>query len=249
MVCAIGDVAGPAAILFAVVDDHVHVVLVGELAQLIRVKTGLSRAFNARSVVRFDPPFVREVTTRAHLLSLVRYCLTQAEHHGIAGHPAVATGSCFADLVGARRVPGLSLPLSAVLPRLQRRELYEAVGFAGEIAPASPDALARLGAEGLCELVAATMCLPPGLRGNTGRVADARRLVARLAAAAGMRPTEAARALEITPTAAARLGERPVEAGLEQAAHQRLALELAVRARGSGVAGPRPPATLAPAAP
>jgi hypothetical protein len=80
-------------------------------------------------------------------------------------------------------------------------------------------------------------------------VADARRLVARLAAAAGMRPTEAARALEITPTAAARLGERPVEAGLEQAAHQRLALELAVRARGSGVAGPRPPATLAPAAP
>lgn len=204
MVRAIGEVAGPAAILFAVVHDHVHVVLVGEVAQMIRVKTCLSRAFNARSAVRFDPPFVREVTTRAHLLTLVRYCLTQVEHHGIAGHPAVATGSCFADLVGA---------------------------------------------EALSELVAATMCLPPGLRGNTGRVADARRLVARLAAAAGMRPGEVARALEITPAAAVRLGERPVEAGLEQSAHQRPALELAVRARGSGAAAPRPPAVMAPAAP
>jgi hypothetical protein len=76
-----------------------------------------------------EPARVREVDTRAHLEWLVRYVLTQGPHHGVAGHPALASGSCFQDLVAARRVDGLRLRIAEALPRLRRRTLYEAVGL------------------------------------------------------------------------------------------------------------------------
>lgn len=207
---ALGEVAGGAVLLFSLVDDHVHVVLMAEPERIRRLQAGITRVFNFRASARFTPPFVREVESRNHLLTLVRYCLTQFEHHGLAESARTATGSCFPDLVGARRVPGLELGLRRALPRFQLREAYAAVGLAAELVPAPDAALRGLGARGLAEVVAATFGLGPGLEGNQPGPRLARRVVVQLASGAGIARAEVAAALGITPTAAARIAARPV---------------------------------------
>jgi hypothetical protein len=46
----------------------------------------------------------------------VTYLLKQPVKHGLDVHPALWTGSCFLDLIGARLIPGFSTaPLRAAL--------------------------------------------------------------------------------------------------------------------------------------
>jgi hypothetical protein len=89
---------------------------------------------------------VSPVATRAHAEWLVRYTLGQGEHHGIDVDPATSPGSWFADLVGARRLGGLSLRLGDLLPRFRAREAYLMVGLPmSELSPADDAIVARLG--------------------------------------------------------------------------------------------------------
>lgn len=229
---ALASVGGRDIVLFALVDDHVHLVVITSPARLRRLQGALSKVLNNRSAAPFSPPFVKEVGTRSHMNALVGYCLNQFAHHGLADDPAIATGSCFPDLVGARRLPGLSLPISAALPRFRLRDAYEAVGLGDELVIADDAELRRLGAARLAELVAETLGVGPGFVGNKAGVAEARRVASRLALDAGFRPRDIAEPLGITAIAAARLATRPVEDADLRAVRKRVTLIAAAAARG-----------------
>ncbi len=166
------------------------------------------------------------------MASLVRYCLTQSAHHGLPDDPAIATGSCFPDLIGARRLPGLTLRVTTALPRFRLRDAYEAVGLASPLSPAGDAELRALGGTRLAELVSATLCTGPGFAGNHADVVRGRRVAAHLAQAVGLRPRDLALPLGITETAAARLSSRSVEKADLGAVRVRVALEGAVATRG-----------------
>jgi REP element-mobilizing transposase RayT len=223
---AMADVAGREVVLFALVDDHIHVVAIGEPRRLSRVQAALARALGGRAAAPLAPAFVRPVGTRSHLEWLVNYCLTQFEHHGITENAATATGSCFADLAGARLVTGLELPLKTVLPRFRVREAYVAIGLGSELAPMELPELRRLGAARLAELVADTYCVGPGLEGNAAGVVRARRALAQLGRDAGFRPGEIADAAGITAAAAGRLLARPVPEAELHAVRLRAAISI-----------------------
>ncbi|GDX82590.1 hypothetical protein LBMAG42_44010 [Deltaproteobacteria bacterium] len=228
---ALASVGGRDIVLFAIVDDHVHLVVIASPARLRRLQGALSKVLNNRSAAPFSPPFVKEVVTRSHMNALVGYCLNQFAHHGLADDPATATGSCFADLIGARRLPGLSLPISTALPRFRLRDAYEAVRLGDELGLADDAELRRLGAARLAELVAETLGVGPGFAGNKAGVAEARRVAARLALDAGFRPRDIAEPLGITAIASARLAARPVEEADLRAVRKRVTLIAAAAGR------------------
>lgn len=93
---------GASLVLFAIVDDHVHVWLYGAPAELGRLVRAVTLLLRARAAVPIEPAHVEYVRRRSHAEALVGYLLTQTLHHGISGHPAVASGMCAADLLGAR---------------------------------------------------------------------------------------------------------------------------------------------------
>lgn len=227
----LASVVGRDIVLFAIVDDHVHIVLILNPARLRRVQAALSKVLNNRSAAPFSSPYMRPVETRTHMNSLVAYCLNQFPHHGLADDPATATGSCFPDLIGARRLPGMNLQIATALPRFRQRDAYEAVGLAAEVVPAEDAELRHLGAARLAELVAETLGVGPGFVGNGASIATARRVAARLALDVGFRPRDIAEPLAITAIAAARLAIRPVEEADLRAVRKRVALLNAVAAR------------------
>lgn len=228
---AIARVGGRDIVLFAIVDDHVHIVAIVEPERLGRLRASVSRVLGARSAAPIASSRVTPVETRQHAENLVKYSLNQFEHHGLSDDPAVATGSCFPDIVGARRVPGLSLQLSAALPRFRKREAYAVVGIADELQPATDADVRGLGPVRLADLVAQTFAIAPGYVGNTPTVAMARRVAARLAADVGIRPCDIALPLGITPIAAARLVKRVVDEESIRAVRLRIALEFAASVR------------------
>ena len=221
------------ALLFCLVDDHVHLVARGERAEGGR----LARAalLSLRTLApRLEPAHIRPVDGRSHLLHLVRYCLLQPQHHGLAGHPALYTGSCFLDLVGARRLPGLRLPLSEALPRLRGRELLAIVGLTEErLLPIDDELLRGLGLTRLVEAAAATLAVGPVLAGKQPAVVAARAAVIALSTA---RTTELAWALGISTESVRQHRARPVEPKLLRAVRMRLAVEQRV-AEAAGLVG------------
>lgn len=229
---AIATSGGESIILFALVDDHVHIVVYVDPVKLPMLVRSLSTVLTNRAAVPLAPTFVREVESRQHLRNLVDYCLTQISHHGLPWSAATDTGSCFPDLVGARRIPGMQLPIARALPRLRLREAYNVVGLPPEaLEPASDDTLRALGAVRLAELTAETFALGPGLDGNEAAIANARKVFATLAVEAGFRLRDIAHALDVSPSAAARLVRRAVDAKDTRAVRLRVALEMAVRSR------------------
>lgn len=215
-------VAGAELVLFSLVDDHVHVVALGERSRMGRLGRALVLGLRPLAAAPVTPARVRPVETRAHLESLVRYVLGQVAHHGLAAHPALWTGSCFQDIVGARWLPGLGLRLGEALPRLTRATVLDAVGLRGAaVEPASDDALRAGGVGRLVAAVAAAHAVPEGLAGNLPPVVTARRAAAKLAQAAGVAGADLAWALGITPRAARRLLAVAVPAALLRAARVR----------------------------
>lgn len=227
----LGRVAGAHIVLFALVDDHNHIVLRLDPSQLRYVQCAITNVLNRRSTARFLPPKVVPVETRQHTNRLVGYCLEQYEHHGLADDAAIATGSCFPDLAGARRVPGLNLRILGALPRFQLREAYAVVDIANELVPAADPVVRGLGPSRLAEAVANTFGIGPGFSGNATVVARARRVAVRLAVDVGMRASDLAEVLQVTATAAARLATRPVDPADLRAVRLRVALDLAAASR------------------
>jgi hypothetical protein len=138
-------VVGPAALLFRVVDDHLHVVVGWERARVGWLSRALVLGLRPLAAAPVEGARVRPVESRAHLESLVGYVLSQTSHHGLAEHPALWTGSCFRDLVGARWLPPLAgrERLSAHLPRLPPSALQRAVGLSGRAVEPADDAALR----------------------------------------------------------------------------------------------------------
>jgi hypothetical protein len=229
-VLALARVAGGALALFCIVDDHVHLVIVGCRERAANLCRGLSLAFRRFAEGPTARPHHRAVRDRGHLTSLVDYVLGQPAHHGLPGHPALWTGSAFLDLIGARHMPGLELRLREVLPRLERGRLLGAVGLGGvDLRPLPLEQVRRLGAFALPDAAAAALVAPAGLRGNTPPARLARLAVVGLARAAGIPPSEVTAALGIRPRSVRRLDARPVPPGLLEVVGMRLALEARVR--------------------
>lgn len=234
--------AGGEIVLFALVDDHVHIVLLVEPERLPRVQASLTKVLSSRSAVELAAPFLREVATRKHMTTLLGYCLNQFEHHGLADDPATATGSCFPDIVGARRLPGLTLQLGGALPRFRQREAYDVVRLAEKLVPASDADVRGLGPARLANLVAQTFAVGPGFIGRGGELVSTRRVAARLARDVGMRPRDLADALGITAHAANRLARAAVDDADLRAVRLRIALDLAASCRDRGIMVVREPA-------
>lgn len=179
------------------------------------------------------PARIRPVEGRSRLEWLLRYCIQPPVKHGIGAHPALWSGSCFQDLVGARWLPDLRMPVREMLPRLRLGEVY---GFAGMV----PSALApaddtRLRAAGMARLVAAAAAAcaaEPRLGGSARPALTARRVAGHLARASGFPTSEVARTLGLDPRSARRLTAHAVDDRALHATRMRLALEDAVRRPG-----------------
>jgi hypothetical protein len=134
---AIARVGGAALRLFSIVDDHQHLVVACEVASASRLAGTFVRSLALLpGTARLAPSHVARVNDRTHLITLVRYVIQQPVHHGL-GDAASWNGSCLADLVGARRLPGFdATALAADLPRLDIAETARiAAGLPRAIVP------------------------------------------------------------------------------------------------------------------
>lgn len=228
----LGRVAGTSTVLFNIVDEHIHLVLWCDRRRCGRLAQALVRAMRPVASAFVEPARVRAVENRPHMKWLVDYLLSQTIHHGIPVHPALWSGSCFPDLIGARIVPGLELQLRKALPRFRMRDVYKAVGLTE--GPLAPLPLEAVRSEGIARLVVATgaaLSVGPTLSGNTAPVVHGRRVAVQLAHQAGMAVVDVAWALDLTPRSARRLLLPKVDTATCKAVRVRLALENAIPKR------------------
>jgi len=189
------------------------------------------RVLRKVAAVPVQRPDVKPVKTRAHLRWLVKYLLEQVIHHNIDVHPALWSGSCFQDLVGARMVDGLQLCTFEALPRLALAEVCKRVGVTKvQIAPASDQQIRRAGPFRLVSAVSSVLALDLQLKGKTRPVVLGRRTVVKIAQLVGMNLMEVAWALCITDRAVRKISKLPVEQSIVRAARIRLSLEDVVAA-------------------
>jgi len=225
-------VAGERIVLFCLVDEHIHVVVIGKRKHVGLVGRSILLALRKVVASKLDPARIRPVDGRSHLEWLVRYVLDQPRHHGLAWHPALFSGSCFPDLVGARVVGGLQLRLKDVLPRFRLRQAHEAVGLVGEkLEPLAGLAIRRLGAYRLVEAAAAALCVAFPPEGKQSAVTAARAAACAIARDSGIATSEVVNVLGVTHQAANRLARKSVEERVLRAVRLRLALEVAVDAQ------------------
>lgn len=217
--------AGACTVLFSVADDHLHDVIACSRACTGRVARGLLLGLRALASTGIDPAYIRPVRTRSHLQWLVSYLLGQTEKHRLPVHPALWSGSCFADLVGARFVEGLDLQIRAALPRFRRADAYRSVGLRPQgVPPADPLLVHRLGAHRLADAAAAAVCADPTYRTRRPSTTLARRITAQLAAEAWLPVYRVARAVDVSPSRVRRLRREPVDPRALLATRLQLAL-------------------------
>ncbi len=101
---AVVDRTGAVLVLFSIVDDHLHVWLIGGRPALVAAVRSIGYALRALAAAPVQAPHVEPVERRGHAEWLVAYLLTQTTHHGIATHPAAWSGAALPDLLGARRI-------------------------------------------------------------------------------------------------------------------------------------------------
>jgi hypothetical protein len=97
----------------------------GDLGLLTR---SVLLAMRPNTEVPFAPVYVKQVVDRAHLDTIVDYILRQGPHHGLSVHPALAPGSCFLDIIGARLLPGFESRLPGLLPCFRMHGVFARVG-------------------------------------------------------------------------------------------------------------------------
>ena len=96
--------AVPDLLLFALVDDHLHLVVATD--QPAAVAGIVLKMLRHRCPSRIDAPRRTAVEGRAHLERLVGYLGLQPEKHGLAAVGALYPGGSLIDLLGARRLEG-----------------------------------------------------------------------------------------------------------------------------------------------
>jgi hypothetical protein len=239
MVRALARVAGESVVLFCVVDDHVHLVVLCERQEAGRIARRVLLALRPLAAAEVDPARVRPVESRSHLQSLVRYVLAQPRHHQLGVHPALFDGSCFVDLVGARVLDGLTLRIRDALPRLRVRDVYESVGLRPvRLGSATREEIRAAGAVRLAAAGAAALGLARTLEGKRPPVVRARTAVCRIGDAVGIPASELAYALGITQQATRRLAGKAIDERFLKGVALRLALEDAVHEQTQAAAQP-----------
>ncbi len=223
---ALARSAGEPLVLFCVVDEHVHLVVLCDQGRLGRLSRAVLLALRARSPQPLSPAHVRAVDSRAYMEWLLRHVLIQPHKHGLPGHPALWSGSCFVDLLGARQVPGMQLRILEALPRFRLRQALAAVGLTGgPIEPMADQQLLMAGPGRLARAAADACCADPALTGRAAPVVAARRAAVQLSAAAGLPTSAMATALELTPHGVRRLRRQAADPTALHAVRLRLALE------------------------
>jgi hypothetical protein len=114
---------------FSLVDDHLHGTARCERCAG-RLADSLRRVIKAhRPDLLLEPSWIEPVASRAHLLSLIRDQVLQADRHGLTSASLLDAGCCLQDLVGARVLPGFDVrPLREEAPRFRLRDLFVQVG-------------------------------------------------------------------------------------------------------------------------
>ncbi len=202
----LAGVAGPATLLFSVVDDHVHLVADAEAAPSARtVAAALARQASAP----MDVPHVRPVEGRRHLHRLVGYLLKQPERHGLV-RAEDWEGTCLVDLAGARVIPGFALweRLDRALPRLRLAEVLEAGGVAPErVQPATLHEVRCLGAAGLAAACRRALAVAePASRATVASLS--RRALLVVGSEAGLAPSDLCWGVGMSDSAARRARAR-----------------------------------------
>jgi hypothetical protein len=228
----IDRIAGDRTVLFSGVDDQLHDVLVCLPERIGVVAGAVLRALRCVVPVELEPPHIRPVENRRHLTWLVEYCAKQTGKHGIHVDGALWTGSCFQDIVGARRLPRYSPELlREALPRLHANEVLRMLGMEPADLRCSDDLLRHEGAARIVAAAAASLAVGPLLIGRGSAVAEARAAAVHLATAAGIPRSEIGWATELTRQRIGQILRTTVDPATLAAARRRLALENAVRAR------------------
>ncbi len=227
----IARVAADELVEFCVVDDHVHTIVLCDRARCGELARMLKLALGPVAAVPMKPFYIGTIHGRNHMEETHRYVLRQPGHHGLSCHPALWSGSCFLDLVGARWIPGLRLRLGEVLPRLTLHRTCEIVGLrAAPIAPA-PDGLVRAAGPSALVAAAAAACgAAPELVGRRAETSRARRIACVLARQVGVPLPELSWALGTHPGSTRKLAASEVEPELLAAVRVYLSLDRAVRA-------------------
>ena len=224
-------VVGDVLVLYCFVDDHIHLVLFAEEAQVRRLAAALLFALRPLSSAPLEPPHIRAVESREHLEWLVRYFLDQVRKHQLRGHPALYSGSCFADLIGARSVGDFRPRIFEALPRLRPARACQIVGLPSTILTPASDAQVR--AAGVTRIVAAAaaaLCVGPDLRDKTAASIDARRVAVQLVDQVGASRLELPALLHVSPRSVRRLAHEPVPDRALRAARLQIAVADAVHA-------------------
>jgi hypothetical protein len=220
---------GPWLVVFGMADDHGHLVVLCSRRRAGKIAWAISRGMSAVTGRGLEPTDIRPVNDRTHMETMVRYCIDQPVKHKLPDHPALWSGSCFADLVGARVLGGLSLRILEALPRFRAAAAWKIAGFV-EAAPEPLDdrCIVEQGLGALIEAAAFAAGAPPDLRGRAAAVIRARAAVVWLGRTVGFRPREMATGLGVTREAVRKLGQRTVDDHLLAAVRLRMALQVAL---------------------
>lgn len=227
--------AGPWLVLFRVADDKVHVVVYCSAERSQKLKRAVLLGLRPLAETAFEPAFIKPVDTRPHLKWLLDDLLDEDAHHDRTVHPALWSGSCFADLVGARVVDRQQLGIYQRLPRTRPANIWRAVGLpASGVAPVSNRRLRELGIGAISLSAAAASCCDPALLGRATQVVDARAATVQLARGAGFPMAEIWRVLGGSRQGLYGLAARPIDGSLLRAVRMRLAIDQRVLEQANG---------------
>lgn len=127
---AVHESCGAAGLLaFGLADNHLHLLLCGDRAQVSKAAMRLSQMLGWRLSIAggFLPAYIKPIRDGAHLLSTFRYVMRQGERHGLdpASDPWLEATSV-PDLLGVRPL-GASLidQVKVRLPRLTAADVLE----------------------------------------------------------------------------------------------------------------------------
>lgn len=223
----LAEIARGRLVLFGLVHEHGHPVVFCDDRRLGLLKRSIRIALGALASQPIEPIWGEAVNGRGHMRALLRYVLEQPKHHGLRDHPALWSGSCFLDLVGARKIDSLLLRVAEALPGLRLGELQQIVGLPSRpLVPVTDDQVRALGATRLAEAAAAALALDPSDMGRSADAAAARRVVVQLARRAGLSWPEIRRALPVSDATLFRLAVEPSPGeAFENATRIRLMLE------------------------
>jgi len=222
----LAEVAGDDIALFCIVDEHVHAVPYAEQETMRRRARAITRSLRTLAVVPVQPARIRPVDGRNHMESVLDYVLGQPEKHELPVHPALWSGGCLPDLVGARVVPGLRLRVQDCLPRFRPWMALRAVKLpSGTLEPMPIDRLALLGPAALADAACSALCTAPGASGKEQGAVMARRAACVLAREGGLSLGAMAAALGVSAHTARRLAREPLPPQARRAVLLWLALE------------------------